>query len=67
VLKLLHSQRSFFYFAGTADVALKGDQCEKTNFIIIPNTQRDRDRFCGLALEQVTSEFQMWCRVISEL
>lgn len=57
----------FFYFAGDERIALKGDQCLESDFIIIPNTSAGRDRFCGNAFAPVTSEFQVWWRVISEL
>lgn len=51
-------------------VALSGTspgQCENGDFIIIPNTDKNQDRFCGNAFAEVTSEFQVWWRVISEL
>jgi hypothetical protein len=66
MLKLVCSQRSFFYFAGNPLVAQKGDICTG-DFIIIPNTDAKADRFCGSAIAEVRSEFQIWWRVISKL
>ena len=67
MLKLVCPRRSVFYFAGDKLIAEEGDVCSGGDFIIIPNTDRGKDRFCGNALAPVTSEFQVWWRVISKL
>jgi len=75
VLKLVCPQRSFFYFAGNERIGLTGDQCVRADarggihgdFIIIPNTNVNRDRFCGNAMAPVISEFKVWWWVISKL
>jgi len=64
MLKLVCSQRSFFYFAGQSPVAEQGDGACTRDFIIIPNTSVNFDRFCGSAFVPVTSEFQVCWRVI---
>ena len=63
----MFSKALFFYFAGTSDAAESGNGKCTRDFIIIPNTDKKVDRFCGNALEAVTSEFQVRWRVISEL
>jgi hypothetical protein len=61
------SLKVLFYFAADDSIAVSGDQCSEGDFIIIPNTLAGKDRFCGNAFATVTSEFQVWWRVISEL